>query len=559
MMRHAGSILTGVSATLLLMAAPGRGQDRGQVDHTHTPPGATVPLFDNLGNLHHEISTAVPLTQQYFDQGLRLTYGFNHAEAIAAYRQAAELDSTCAMCYWGIAWAAGPNINASMDSASGMVAYQAAQKAVELIDHATAQHRAFIRAMAQRYGADPGADRSHLDSMYARATGEVADRYPDDPEAQVLAAEALMLLSPWDYWTADKQPRPGTETLLRRLTAVMDRDPNHPGACHFFIHAVESAYPERAIDCAERLPALMPGAGHVVHMPAHVYIRVGRYADAIVANEHAVHADEQYIADRRPTGLYPLGYYPHNYHFLSFAAEMAGQSRTALDAARSLAARVDMAAIRSPDFRTLEHYFVAPYRVMVRFGDWDRVLQEPSPAADLPYAMGVWHWARGIALVRKDDLAAARRELAALRTRAADPATRELLIWNINPASALLEIATHHLAGELGAAGRDWDTAIAELQLAVQLEDALTYDEPPTWELPMRHVLGAVLLEAGRPAEAETVYRRALDRFPQNGWSLFGLAQALEAQGREQEAGRVRARFRVAWRTADVTLTASRF
>jgi tetratricopeptide (TPR) repeat protein len=389
--------------------------------------------------------------------------------------------------------------------------------------------------------------------------GDLATRYPDDPEAQVLHAEALMLLSPWNYWTAGGEPRPGTETLLLRLTRVIEADSNHPGACHFYIHAVEAAHPERAVPCAERLPGLMPGAGHIVHMPAHVYVRVGRYADAITANEHAVHADEQYIADRRPDGLYPLAYYPHNYHFLDFAAQMAGQSATALHAARTLAGKVDVGLMHQPGLETLQHFFVAPLRAMVRFGKWREILNEPPPPADLPYAAGVSHWARGLAMVRTGDSAGARRELAQLQDAADDPSVTRLHIWNINPAVRLLQIGAHMLAGEIASASTDWDRAIDELRAAVRLEDGLTYDEPPTWELPVRHYLGATLLAAGRPADAEAVYREDLARFPRNGWSLFGLAQALAVQQRAADASRARAEFQEAWRTADVTLMASRF
>jgi tetratricopeptide (TPR) repeat protein len=521
--------------------------------------GQDVPLYHNLGTLHHRISTSVPLAQRYFDQGFRLTFGFNHAEAIAAYRHAAALDTSCAMCWWGVAWAFGPNINAAMDSASGVAAYQAIGEALKRLAGASPRERAYIHAMAERFGPNPLAHRGARDSAYARAMDRVADAYPDDPDAQVLDAEALMLLAPWNYWTADGTPRPGTPELLRRLTGVIQRDSTHPGACHYYIHAVEAAHPERAIPCAERLPTLMPGAGHIVHMPAHVYVRVGRYVDAITANEHAIHADEQYIADRRPEGLYPLAYYPHNYHFLAFAAQMAGQSGTALAAARAVASKVDLVAMRQPGLETLQHFYVTPYRVMVRFGRWDEMLAEPAPPSDLAYAAGVYHWARGLALVRRGDVPGARAELALLERAAADSAVTKLLIWNINSAAAILRIADHMLAGEIAGAAGDGNRAVAELREAVGLEDALTYDEPPTWELPARHYLGAALLAKDEPGEAERAYRNDLKRFPENGWSLWGLAEALQVQGKGAAAAAVRTRFQTAWRTADVTLTASRY
>jgi tetratricopeptide (TPR) repeat protein len=301
-------------------------------------PADTVALYDDLGDHHHAITTGVPAAQDYFDQGLRLVYAFNHAEAIRAFDEATQLDPDCAMCYWGTALAYGPNINAPMDSAGRVAAYAALQQALERAPRASAQEQAYIEVLAKRYDPVPPADRAALDSAYARALGEVAERYPDDLDAATLHAEALMNLSPWYYWTLEGEPRLDTPRILARLESVIARDPSHPGACHYYLHAVEAAQPEKAVPCAERLAELMPGAGHMVHMPGHIYIRVGRYADAIEANVHAVHVDETYIADQRPAmGVYVAGYYPHNYHFLSFAATMAGRSAQAIQAARAVA------------------------------------------------------------------------------------------------------------------------------------------------------------------------------------------------------------------------------
>jgi tetratricopeptide (TPR) repeat protein len=516
------------------------------------------PLYDDLGTLHSEITTSAPLAQQYFDQGLRLQYAFNYGAAIASFREAARLDPSCAMCYWGIAMSHGPNINASMDSASGTLAYEAIQEALAHAGAVSEREQALIRAMATRYAALPPSPRAFLDTAYARAMQSVADRHPDDDDAQVLYAEAVMLLSPWDYWTDQREPRAGTETILSRLGGVLGRHPDHPGACHFYIHAVEAAFPERALPCAERLPQLMPGAGHVVHMPAHIYIRVGRYADAIETNLHAVHADEGHLADMNPDGVYRQALVPHNRHFISFAATLAGRKELAISAARELAAAVDPEKMRQPGLHALQHFLMAPARALVRFGEWDLVLREPAPPEGLPYPMGLWHWARGVAFARLGVQDSAALELEALERLAADPALAGVTLWDINAADALLPVATHALAGELAAARGAPEQAITRLEQAMALEDALTYDEPPQWELPIRHLLGALLLEAGRPAEAEARYREDLDRFPENGWSLFGLAQALEAQGRAG-AEEVRARFDEAWRAADVSLTSSRF
>ncbi|TFG87112.1 MAG: hypothetical protein E4H17_03630, partial [Gemmatimonadales bacterium] len=303
-------------------------------------PADTVPLYTNLGDLHVPITTRVSLAQEYFDQGMRLMYAFNHPEAIRSFEAALAADSTCAICWWGIGYALGPNINAGMDSAAGVAAWEAAKTAERLADNASPRERAFIGALQFRYMNPPADPRATLDTAYADAMLAVLQAYPDDLEAATLVADAIMNLSPWYYWEPNGQPRPATMRLLAILESVITRMPNHPGACHLYIHAVEAAEPEKAVPCAERLAGLMPGAGHIVHMPAHIYIRVGRFADAVEANQHAVHADETFIRDQRPTGMYAMGYYPHNYHFLAFAATMSGQRAIALEAAEQLSGKV---------------------------------------------------------------------------------------------------------------------------------------------------------------------------------------------------------------------------
>ena len=534
-------------------------------------PEVTVPLYDNLGELHHEISSPVPEAQQYFDQGLRLVYAFNHAEAIRSFEQAIEFDGQCAICYWGVALALGPNINAAMDSVAGIAAFEAAQRALELVANADAEgpeaqakplldaERAYIEALTARYVENPLAARPPLDSAYATTMGDVADRLPEDPDAQVLHAAALMNLSPWDYWTPAKEPRPGTTDILRRLRETLTAHPDHPGACHYYIHAVEAAYPERAVSCAERLPDLMPGAGHLVHMPGHIYIRVGRYIDAIERNEHAVHADEEYIAEQHPSGIYPLAYYPHNYDFLAFAAAMAGKSEQALSAARSVAEKTDQTMLRESGFGMLQHYLTAPIRMMVRFGRWDDILAERAFPEDLPYPRGNWHYARGMAFTARGQLSEAEAELESLEALVSDPRTAGVDIFGFNPGNHLLEIAYDVLAGRLAAAGGDVTRGVQLLRRGVQREDALTYDEPPDWHLPVRQVLGAVLMDAGQARDAEAVYVADLAKYPENGWALFGLVQSLRAQGRASDAQQVTGRFQAAWRAADVVLTSSAF
>jgi len=513
-------------------------------------PADTVPLYPDLGDHHYEISTENPLTQQYFDQGLRLVWAFNHAEAIRAFEEAARLDPDCAMCSWGIAYAYGPNINAPMDSTSGVAAWQAVQKALSLKDHASEREGAFIDAVAKRYAEVPPVERTALDSAWARAMDEVVERFPDDLEAATVSADARMNLSPWNYWTHDGELRPGHDVTLERLERVIATDSTHPGACHLFIHAVEAAEPERAVPCAERLAGLMPGAGHIVHMPAHIYIRVGRYNDAIEANVHAVHTDETFIMDTGPTGIYPAFYYPHNYHFLSFASMHAGQGQRALETAREAATRMshDLARAFGPEAaRMLAH----PHLTLIAFGRWEETVAEPMPPADIPFAAGLAHYSRGVASAALDQPDAARAEL--------DSVSRIAAEFTEDWPATVMQIAVHSLSGDIAFRQGDYEGAIAHYGQALELEDSLRYTEPAYWNRPIRRDLGAALLAAGRTAEAENAYAEDLSKFPDNGWSLFGIIQAFEAQGKTAEAEAARERLRSAWESADVTLTASRF
>jgi tetratricopeptide (TPR) repeat protein len=526
-------------------------------------PGAradSVPLYTDLGTHHYQVTTQVPKAQAYFDQGLRLYYAFNHAEAIRAFREAQRLDSTCAMCYWGEALALGPNINAAMDSAAVPTAHAAIERALARQTHASERERALIQAAAERY-VDPAhasADRAPLDSAYSAAMANVARAYPDDQDVAVLYSESLMDLSPWNYWTADGQPRPGTANIVTHLERVLAVNPNHPGACHFYIHAVEAAYPGRAVPCAERLAALMPGAGHIVHMPGHIYIRVGRYLDAVTANEHAVHADETFIRDQHPNaGIYTVGYYPHNYDFMAFAAAMAGRSKQSIRAADKLASLVPREMLGAPGTAFMQHHLTRPLQLRVLFGRWNEILRTPSPPDSLLHASAMWHYARGRAFAARGETQRAQAELGQVHHAATDPRLRGVKL-EFNEAPAILTIAEHVLAGSIAAQRGNHVEAVSHLRTAAELEDGLTYGEPPDWTVPVRHDLGAALLAAGRPAEAERVYRADLKRFPENGWSLMGLSRALRAQGRTDEAERVSAQFRRAWASADVTLSSSR-
>jgi tetratricopeptide (TPR) repeat protein len=528
----------------------------GAVPPPDGPPLA--PVLTGLGSHHVPITTRSPGSQRFFDQGLRLAYAFNHAEAERAFREAARLDPECAMCWWGVAYVLGPNINAPMFPEHVAPAWQAIRTATRLKPRVSAREGAYIDAMTARYAEHAPADRRPLDRAYADRMAEVAVRHPDDLDAATLHAEALLTLSPWQQWKPDGTPTPDTPAVLRVLEGVLARNADHPGAIHFYIHATEaSPKPERAERYADRLATLVPGAGHLVHMPSHTYIRVGRYHDGTLANIAAMKADEAYLAACHAQGIYPAAYVPHAVHFLWATASMQGWSAKAIEAATATDAKTDHALMREPAMATLQHYTVIPLFTWTRFGRWTEILQQPAP--ELPYPRAIWHYARGRALVGTGRLDDAARALQALEAAATDEVIGAITLWDINPARTLLRIGSGVLGGELLARRGDVPGAVRRLREAVALEDGLRYNEPPDWHYPVRHSLGAVLLEAGRAREAEQVYRDDLERNRENGWALFGLMRSLEAQRRSAEAGAIRARFDKAWAHADVVLKASRF
>ena len=503
-----------------------------------------VPLLEGLGDHRYEITTTAPLAQQYFDQGLRLYYAFNHSEAVRSFREAQRLDPRCAMCYWGEALAYGPNINLPMDRASALAAYAAIEEAVDARSHASTKEVALIDALAQRYTEDPPEDRAALDRAYADAMDELAGRWPADIEIGTLAAEAQMDLRPWNYWTDSGEPQPGMAVAFARLEHAVEIDPTHPGACHFYIHAMEKLHPERAVPCAERLASLMPAAGHIVHMPGHIYIRVGRYMDAVETNRHAVHADESYIRDQRPgVGMYTAGYYPHNYDFLAFAAMMIGLGDESIEASEKVVSLIPEEAFSTPGMGFLQHWSTRPMLFRVRFERWQDVLAVPAPPPERPHARAIWHYGRGRAGIAKGDLAAAAAELGELRRIAERPELATLKM-EFNFSGDLLHIAERVLTGRLEAAHGRHDAAVAALSEAVRGEDALTYGEPPEWSVPTRLDLGDVLLEAEDYGAAERVFRESLVQFPRNRWALEGLAASLRPQGRLDEATAVEVELR---------------
>jgi tetratricopeptide (TPR) repeat protein len=517
--------------------------------------GPLAPRLQNLGSHVFPVSTRNREAQRFINQGVNLAYAFNHAEARRAFREAARLDPTLAMAYWGQALVLGPNINALMEPNEEPQAYELVQKALSLRTRASAREQAYIEALAQRYSGT-ATDRASRDRMYSDAMRAVHRRYPQDLDAAMLYVESVMDLRPWGYWQGDGTPHEGIAEVVALTEQVMARNPRHPGALHMYIHLMEAtAMPEKAERAADTLLTLMPAAGHMVHMPGHIYQRIGRYADAMRSNQLAIAADEDYITQCRAQGLYPMAYYPHNIHFLWFAATFAGQSRVAIESARALASKIDNEALQAVPL--LAGFRIVPYYALTRFGRWDEMLNEPEPPPNA-VLRAVWHYARGLSLVATNRLDAAERELVALRALLADPSMEQPL-FSPNLAGRALAPAPEMLAGEIAAARGNDDIAIAHLDRAVRLEDSLVYTEPSEFHFPPRHALGAVLLKAGRPAEAETVYWEDLRRNRENGWALFGLLQALRAQKKEYDASLIEARFKKAWAAADVTLTASRF
>ena len=513
------------------------------------------PLFDNLGSLHHPITTTSELAQQYFDQGLRLVYAFNHEEAIRSFEAAAQQDPQAAMPYWGIALALGPNINSPMEKKDERRAIEMVQKARRLAANATPREQAYIDALVARYVSRKGGKRKGLDEAYAKAMRLLAERFPEDTDAATLFAEALMDLRPWDLWKPDGRPQPGTEEIVATLESVLEQNPDHPGACHYYLHAVEaSPQPERALLCSERLPGLMPGAGHLVHMPAHIYMRLGKYHEAVERNREAAHVDQLYLAGRNQVDEYADGYYTHNLHFLWASLLMEGRNVEAMEAARNLAATITEEEARKDRWKEL--YLPTPIFSMIRFGRWEELLREPAPPKGLRLLEGMWRLGRGLALVATGRLPGAEGEhvvLAGLTKRIRRDQTTEEKTERI-----LLKIAERILAGELAARRQHYDDAIRLLEEAVKMEETLQYSEPPLWPLSVRHHLGAVLLLADRQSQAEAVYNADLLRHPDNGWALIGLIQSLRAQQKDDQAAEAEERFKKAWAHADFIPAASR-
>ncbi len=516
-----------------------------------------APKLAGLGNLHFSITTKSEEAQEFFDQGMRLVYAFNHAEAYRAFQEVSRLDPDCAMAYWGQALSLGPNINDPLpDMTRQKLAHQAIQKAADHTEGANATEKALIEAYQSRC-TDQEVDQAVLNEAYAQAMEKVYKQFADHSEVGTLYAASVMNTMPWDYYTEDLKPKGTTTGAVKALEKVLESDPDHPGAHHYYIHIIESVDPDKAVGSADALTTSMPGAGHIVHMPSHIYIGVGMYEKAAQANRKAIEADETYIAQCQAQGMYPLAYYPHNIHFLWAAATMLGNSQEAIDAAQKVALRVPVSL--AADIPFIQDFMSVPVQAFVRFGRWNDVLSTPPPDTSLLHAMMMWHFARGMAFTRKGMVPEAERELEAAKTIAEDPRSESILAAYTNPTTYVGKVAVATLAGEIAAQKGNLEEAVALLKEGVQHEMNLAYQEPSAWHHPVRHNLGAVLLQAGKAAEAEEVYLADLKKNRGNGWALFGLYQSLQAQGKIEEAKKARLQFEKAWQNADVALTASVF
>src|SRR5215470_3134845 len=505
------------------------------------------PVWDGLGSLSYKVTTSSAAAQVYFDQGLRLTYAFNHEEAQRAFRKAQKLDPDCAMCFWGEALVLGPNINLPIVEEAVAPAFAAMQKARTLAAKASPREQALITALSARYVEDPKADRAQLDAAYATAMANVAAQFPEDNEIAVLYAESVMDLSPWDYWQpGGREPNPQSAPIVPTLERVLARDPAHPGAIHYYIHAVEASdRPKRAEPYADRLRGAVPGAGHLVHMPSHIFYRVGRYLDALGDNKTAMAVDEKYLAaSEAPMGVYRLGYYPHNVHFVMASALMSGDGTSGITAAEKLRGLVpDQAALGIPGAHPVK---AAPYFAHAMFSPPDTILALPDPGTAIPYVQAMWHYARGIANVTRRDLSAATAEASAIEALART-ADFSLLKTAGIPASDVLKLARNVIEGRVALAQGDANKAIERFEQAAGLQETLPYMEPPYWYYPVRQSLAVALMQAGRLDDAESQFRRALARAPNNGWSDYGLAELYRTRGDAEAARKAEVELAKTW------------
>jgi len=519
-----------------------------------------APLFSGLGNLTYPVTTNNIDAQKYFDQGLILSYAFNHAEAARSFYTAIKKDTSCAMCYWGYAYVLGPNYNAGMEDDNYQRAYDAMQKAMQLAEAASQKEQDLIDVMSSRYTADPPENRYSLDSTYSKGLEILINKYPDDVNIAALYAESLMNMHPWDLWDKSGNPKEWTPSILKALEHVIKLDPEHPGGHHFYIHAVEASFePQRGLNSAKVFEnGLVPNSGHLMHMPSHIYIRTGDYHSGSLSNINAVAVDSAYTTTCHAQGAYPLAYYPHNYHFLSATATLEGNSRLALHAAEVTSRLSHKILMKEPGWGTLQHYYTIPYFVMVKFAKWNQILKKDEETVELVYPRAVRHYARGMAFLGIGEVEKAEYELKQLVEISSDEALEEITIWEINTATDLIAIAINVLEGEIAAKNLNYDTAIQKLTRAVEIEDSLNYNEPPDWFFSVRHNLATVLIEAGSLEDAIEVLQQDLKNFPENGWALSGLTRPYHDTEQELLWNEYKERFFRAWEHADVALKHSK-
>lgn len=517
-----------------------------------------APLFEKLGNNHFEITTSNEWSQKFFDQGLTLTYGLNHAEAMRSFKEAVRLDEECAMCYWGMAYVLGPNINSAMDSSSVEEANGYIVQAKKYRNKVTPLEQQMIDAIDLRY---PKNQEQTLASCYESFANSMRSTYlnfKEHTDVATLCAEALMDLHPWDYWnTENGEPQPWTNEILDILERTLAINPKHPGANHYYIHATEaSKNPGLAIEAANTLTDLVPAAGHLVHMPAHIYIRTGNYHEGSIAGELSVIADSLYITNCKAQGIYPLAYYPHNYHFLAATATLEGRGKLAIESAFKVAQNADAQLMYQPEWATLQHYYIIPYYILVKFGQWNKILELPKP--DLLYPQSIWHYARGMAYLGTNQIEEAKSELEFLSYINKKEELQQISIWELNTVDHLVRIATLILDAELENSEGNTQSAISKLNQAITIEDQLNYNEPPDWFFSVRHILGAVYLENEYYELAEKTYLEDLALYPKNGWALKGLLISLKARDKREEAKKVSEQLNNAWQYADFELPSSR-
>jgi len=521
--------------------------------------GYLVPLFEGLDIVQYPVTTKSKMAQRYFNQGFMLNYAFNHAEEARSFREAIRQDPECAMCYWGVAYVLGPNYNAGMETDVLPMALEALANAKLHMYNATPKEQALILALDKRYPKSKTEEVTPYYQDYAESMKAVRNLFPDDVDIAAMTAEALMDLHPWDLWQKDGTPQPWTPEILELVEWALRKEKNHPQAIHLYIHAMEAApNPEKALEATHRLRFLVPGSGHLTHMPSHLYINTGHYYEGTLANERAVKIDSAYVEACHAGGIYPLAYYPHNWHFLAACAALAGKGDRAIEASRYMADfTVNHELMYDPVWGGLQHYYSIPWFVMVKFAKWDDILVEKQPNEKLIYPNIIWQYARGMAYAAKKDFGKAEAALAQAKLLAQDESIKSMKIWEINSMMDVVDIAINVLEGEIAHQKGEYSTAIQLLQKAVAQEDQLSYNEPPDWFFSVRHLLGDVLLKAGNYAEAEQIYQEDLKELKENGWALMGLYQSLIKQDKQEEANEVLGRYKKAWQYAEVELSSS--